>query len=276
MQRIIGVGLLVCASTLFAAEEIGVVTSVTGVWCRGEQRGLNSGDRIFSEDKISYCDPTLVKTHSISIHFVKPKVYTRTYKCETPGVCQEGATLWLSDPIGLPGTRLIGRPPVLGNLSSMGKNGQGSLIVPDTIAYKGKINWAALASSHSDLMVCRWSAAKLSDCVSAQGRLSADTGIYALVAPSEMVTGVVAVANEAAPASNGWMVYPITGSPAELPSSNRSSILKLYLAEQNAGKGIQAAGKTAPAKAVANSTGSADRVQSNKATPHPVPATAAK
>jgi hypothetical protein len=262
MRTILGVGLLACVSTLSAAEEIGEVASVTGLWCRDAQRGLNSGDPVFSEDRISYCDPALLKSHSISIQFHKPKVYKRTYKCETPGVCQEGATLWLSDPVGLPGTRLIGRPPVLGNLGSF-KNPPGSLIVPDTMTYTGKVNWVALASGHSDLVVCRWSAAKLSDCVSALAQPSTETGIYALVAPNEMVTGVLAVVNDIATASNGWSVYPNSGNPAELSSSSHASILKLYLAEQGVGRGTEAVGKVS-SKGITGAQNATDHLPSDK------------
>jgi hypothetical protein len=97
--RIATIMLFGAALSIASAEdkEIGKVRDIAGGWCRKAAR-LKKADTLKLEDEVRYCSTPYSRQDYIVIDFPGEKggyVYTRTYKCSTPGICDQHAKLWL-------------------------------------------------------------------------------------------------------------------------------------------------------------------------------------
>jgi hypothetical protein len=100
------------------AKKIGVVKHVEGKWCR-KTTSIKKGEALYWEDDVRYCSRPFVKKHKIIVRFDRVPPYERTYRCSTPGICDQQAKLWLQGAYqygpGASGqlTPLISRPKVV-------------------------------------------------------------------------------------------------------------------------------------------------------------------
>src|SRR5438128_2003197 len=114
---------------------IGVVKALRGKWCRSGSP-LKKGVGVFWNDDVRYCPGPLHGDDQIQIAFDRDPPFEETYKCSTPGICNQQEKLWLQGAYRY-GQILHGSPTTLISAPKLR-----SAVLPDVVAPVGSYGGA--------------------------------------------------------------------------------------------------------------------------------------